>query len=1012
MAEQNQRTCRLGRRPAKQGPRPQSGNRDWVDKSATGINRDVKEKLKVAAKEFVVGTWNVQTLWSTGKLELLRQEMSRYKHDILGLSEMRWTMAGELNGAEVIWSGEEKEHVRGVGFLLSKRAREALMGYNPVCSRIITARFRGSPMNVSIIQVYAPTADSLDEEIETFYNKLEETWEDLPRKDVKVVMGDWNAKVGQDNAGWEHAMGRYGYGERNERGERLLEFASAHDLFICNTRFEQKASRKWTWRSPDGQHHNMIDLVLVEKRWKSSIRNCRTYQGADIASDHSLVLCHIKLRLKQRKRRNQRTQRLNVKALKDSKVRQAYRAELEKCLENKVNIEGIDEQASWLTVCISKAAEATLPKSHKPNKPWISEKTLELAGRKRQMRQKRNESDEMETKYRKLCNEVRKSARQDKDTWLLEQCRSIEKGMNTSKSREAYKLIKTITRKWQPRQSMVKDRNGKMLQDKDAVRKRWTEYCSELYTDSEPGSSVVEELELISPPLTNDKDDSILYEEVERAIKRLKNNKSAGSDGITGEMINVDSEKLTEELHRLCNEVWKEERIPGEWTRAVLVTIPKKGDQAECGNYRTIALLSHLSKVLLMILLERLEQQIENHLAEEQAGFRRDRSTIQQILNLRLIAEKARRKGKLVYNCFIDFQKAFDSVKQEIIWATLKSYGIGQTLISILKYIGEHATAAVRVGTELGEWFKTTIGTRQGDPVSPKIFISYLDRVMDRVKESESGVRVSGTKINNLRFADDIDMIDWTSESLQQNIDIIKSEGEKAGLKINVGKTKTMVFGKREIEVPMKVGTEAIENVDEFVYLGSTLTWNNDCSVEINKRIAKATGVMAAFNNIWKSNAVSNSTKLAIIRTFVWSVFLYACETWTLKKKDEQRIQAFEMKCYRRMLRITWHQKIRNTEIRKTLGIDRTLLQTVMQRKLEMFGHICRMKDDRMIKQVVFGRMHGKSVRGRPHREWLDDVISWSNLKMNQLIEAAKDRKKWRQVINEALDTNGRKPMD
>ena len=111
-------------------------------------------------------------------------------------------------------------------------------------------------------------------------------------------MGDWNAKIGKDNKGWERVMLENGYGERNERGERLLEFALKQDLLICNTKFQQKACRKWTWKSPDEKVTNMIDLILIDRRWMTSVTLCRTFQGADIASDHSLVLCNIKLKLK------------------------------------------------------------------------------------------------------------------------------------------------------------------------------------------------------------------------------------------------------------------------------------------------------------------------------------------------------------------------------------------------------------------------------------------------------------------------------------------------------------------------------------------------------------------------------------------------------------------------------------------------------------------------------------------------------------------------------------------
>ena len=143
--------------------------------------------------------------------------------------------------------------------------------------------------------MYAPTAEAPEDEIETFYDNLEDAMARTPKKDMLIITGDWNAKVGNDNSGWEFAMGRYGYGQRNERGEKLLEFAKLHDLFICNTRFQQKSKRKWTWESPDGLHKNMIDFIIIQKRWKTSVANCRTFQGADISSDHSLVLCNIKL---------------------------------------------------------------------------------------------------------------------------------------------------------------------------------------------------------------------------------------------------------------------------------------------------------------------------------------------------------------------------------------------------------------------------------------------------------------------------------------------------------------------------------------------------------------------------------------------------------------------------------------------------------------------------------------------------------------------------------------------
>ena len=330
MSLDSRKPYRLGRRPGQQGPRPLPSNQSRIEKLATGQQgrtseeRKNIEKLKPVNNILTVGTWNVQTLWATGKLELLRHEMKRFRYDIIGISEVRWTGKGETSNADFIWSGEDNTHVRGVGLLLSMKARKALIGYNPINSRIITARFNAAPFKITVLHAYAPTSACSDEDIEAFYNILEDTLDKIHKKDVLIITGDWNAKVGSENTDWKRVMGRYGYGDRNERGERVLEFVTTHSLYICNTKFEQKPQRKWTWASPDGVHKNMIDLILIQQRWKSSIINCRTFQSADICSDHSLVLCNIRLRLKKMYNKPHPNTTLDVTQLKDDIIRRCY----------------------------------------------------------------------------------------------------------------------------------------------------------------------------------------------------------------------------------------------------------------------------------------------------------------------------------------------------------------------------------------------------------------------------------------------------------------------------------------------------------------------------------------------------------------------------------------------------------------------------------------------------------------------------------------------------------------
>ena len=499
--------------------------------------------------------------------------------------------------------------------------------------------------------------------------------------------------------------------------------------------------------------------------------------------------------------------------------------------------------------------------------------------------------------------------------------------------------------------------------------------------------------------------------EVECAIKRMKSHKSPGTDGISAEIIKAGGEELCEHLHELVAMIWEEETMPLEWTKSIVVTLPKKGDLKNCSNYRTLSLINHLCKILLMIILKRLKARAESCLSEEQAGFRSDRSTIHQILILRLIAENTiSRQGKVIYNCFIDFKKAFDTIKHPNIWAVLESYGIEQKLINIIKLVYGSAQAAVRVDGELGDWFRQEVGSRQGDPISPTIFIIYLERIVQRLHEVSTGVSVHGRPINYLCFADDIDLMEQSLGELQTSLDTICKDASDYGLKINVGKTKAMVFGNSTDDNNnnnLSVGSETIENVEGFVYLGSLLTSDNDCSKEIRRRIALASGTLGKFRKIIKNRQIRNQVKLQIIHVCIFSVLLYAAETWTLKKDDIRRLEAFEMRCYRQSLNIEWFDRITNTEVINRMQPRKRLIQMLIKRKLGLFGHVCRMGDDRLIKTTMLGMVDGTRMRGGQRRRWIDDIKDWSGMTLGQLLGVAADRRAWRNMVHEIVDTNG-----
>ena len=150
---------------------------------------------------------------------------------------------------------------------------------------LITIRLRAVPLNITIVQAYAPTSDYDDNKIEEFYDQLQDVIVQTPKKNILVVQRDWNAKVGRDACGnWQGICGPFCNDDTNESGLRLLEFATYNDRVLANAFGHHKAFRRWTWHSPNGQHHNQIDYILARKCFLSGVNSARTrdFPGTDI----------------------------------------------------------------------------------------------------------------------------------------------------------------------------------------------------------------------------------------------------------------------------------------------------------------------------------------------------------------------------------------------------------------------------------------------------------------------------------------------------------------------------------------------------------------------------------------------------------------------------------------------------------------------------------------------------------------------------------------------------------
>src|SRR6267154_432463 len=250
-----------------------------------------------------IGTWNVLSLNMPGKLANVLKEMKRMGVGIMGVAEIFWDKEGDFPTQLPESDGGDKYHVfysggkrkrRGVGVIVREEVVKSVMMWEPISERIMIMKLKVAPINMLIVQIYAPCEDDKEEEKDRFYERLDQVVADYSKgRECMVVMGDFNGKVGDSKE--VDTVGPFGLGERNDNGERVVEFCKRYNLFATNTWFQQKRSAQWTWKSPGEVDpvKNQIDYVLLNKRVRNCIQNSKSRPGADCVSDHNPAIITI-----------------------------------------------------------------------------------------------------------------------------------------------------------------------------------------------------------------------------------------------------------------------------------------------------------------------------------------------------------------------------------------------------------------------------------------------------------------------------------------------------------------------------------------------------------------------------------------------------------------------------------------------------------------------------------------------------------------------------------------------
>ncbi|XP_050339410.1 craniofacial development protein 2-like [Bactrocera neohumeralis] len=288
----------------------------------------------------------------------------KIKADITAVQEMRCTGQRQrrVGPCGIFYSGHIKERKFGVGFVVGERLRRRVLSFTRVNERLATIRIKARLFNISLICAHAPTEEKDDVTKDAFYECLERTYESCPRHYVKIVLGDFNARVGKEGV-FGTTVGKFSlHDETFPNGLRLIDFAGARNMVICSTKFQRKKIHQATWLFPDRKTNNQIDHVVIDGRYVSDVLDVRALRGPNIDWDHYVVTAKIRICLSAAKNASQQTQgRFDVEKLQSQQTAERFSTRLTLLLSESTRQQlGIRELWDGISNSLRTAATETI----------------------------------------------------------------------------------------------------------------------------------------------------------------------------------------------------------------------------------------------------------------------------------------------------------------------------------------------------------------------------------------------------------------------------------------------------------------------------------------------------------------------------------------------------------------------------------------------------------------------------------------------------------------------------
>uniref|UniRef100_A0A914XR53 Endonuclease/exonuclease/phosphatase domain-containing protein n=1 Tax=Plectus sambesii TaxID=2011161 RepID=A0A914XR53_9BILA len=408
------------------------GTQGAGEKWATGC----RFKLFNTKTNIQIAAWNVQTGHHVGQKELIAAEIIKGKISIAALSELRITGSGTLTinppkideVVTLYYSGGDKREA-GVGFMVSRLAAQSVVAFQPLSNRLAILTING-PVKLHLFAAYAPTETSTDASKDAFYDQLQTALDSVSKRDVIILTGDLNAHVGVDRIGWEETLRRFGHGNTNDNGLRL------------------------TWRNLAGKDSAILNYVLINRRFRSTLGDVRVMRGYDCGSDHYLVRARLRLRLQRAKKQPLPPAKRDWARLRDPAVGRDFRAMLSNRFEALAPLDDVNEEQEQMSAAIIECAELLCPPIRRRTQPWIPDVCLDLVVERKRLKHVNFEE------YRRLNREVRQRLKIARETYWDSVATEMEEAASRHEYRRLYQTIRRISGKSKATNDTIKKADG------------------------------------------------------------------------------------------------------------------------------------------------------------------------------------------------------------------------------------------------------------------------------------------------------------------------------------------------------------------------------------------------------------------------------------------------------------------------------------------------------------------------------------------------------------------------